>query len=845
MAVSKKLCNLLRNRLKETKSDILSNNKSLTGIKNCLPQAAILGQILCESFKGPEVEEAQKGVGNVLTSQCLSNEMIIACLNSIIESLSTEGFRKVTYRLPLYCISLFGAEPEYSYLLLSGIKLNSKEKKDADELMDDTERKLWEFEKQMGMLIEEDMNVKIENIEPFLECFANYLGDFYDWAKLDLNLDSDFDIEKVYNSMIAVLAWYIFLGNTGKKFDKDNFANFYQLYIDEVYYGERPRVEAAVYFIETMYEYYLEEQAFKNGMRRALDGKPATNVNSKQGINYIRGQIKEVISYNEKRKHQTLEAKDYHIRGEFALMSDEEIREKFSTLADIMVQKGTSSEEIIKLMDNTADGCDKVIRGFQELASNISSKPIEKVTYNLPYICLLTFDHTDENYYFECIRLILSGIKVNAREKKDYTLYGGESYEEELHDYEKKLAPMISDDFKIDRTNITGFVNIFMIYIDTFFTKCNLGSQVGYNYNQNRFYILVALASYAIYSNCGYRPQGKAWKTIERKIEYYLGQEGPTFGGAVNLVFNKYVLPEYEEAIKDINAQRTAKEDSVEETVEETNLLVDYIANGKVVKVCGEEEFARILEEAGISTERAYEYKSQMRNLRKRQEQEEFARRMDLCKDSVFDPDERELYENCRSNPDCATIISVIDSILEEFMTASDEDRLFYFDEIGNCLNELREMINVKSGGEDGPKEETVRYFVGDDVQPVVLKSALKDKKCNRKQVVAAINKLVEGVVTGDKEIFAANLPCRLYRKGKGTYVFYTILADNTVLIIDTGFDDDGIKRAIKTVTSQEFVSYLSSIQNGVTEEQGASKTDFTSLIIESLAGRGKVKIKK
>ena len=125
------------------------------------------------------------------------------------------------------------------------------------------------------------------------------------------------------------------------------------------------------------------------------------------------------------------------------------------------------------------------------------------------------------------------------------------------------------------------------------------------------------------------------------------------------------------------------------------------------------------------------------------------------------------------------------------------------------------------------------------------MKSALKDKKCNRKQVVAAINKLVEGVVTGDKEIFAANLPCRLYRKGKGTYVFYTILADNTVLIIDTGFDDDGIKRAIKTVTSQEFVSYLSGIQNEATEEQGASKTDFTSLIIESLAGRGKVKIKK
>ncbi len=768
-------------------------------------------------------------------------------LESLLNAFAMDESQSVTYRLPIYCLTVFAAEPKYTDFLLRSIKTNAAKKDESLELVDPMEQVLLEYERKMSAYIDENGKIGFKKASEFLKILEEYI-DYYLTHSEDMmgTLEMTYYFSSEY--FIAAVLWNIIINNIDADFDRDAFQEHYEIY--RSFLLIKTPIEAAERILKMFYDYSNREEMLKMAFVKSTINGPEKYEPIKKAMNFIRGQLKNSIEIIKNKGREAMAYEACHLSRSLDYMSEEEFYKNFSAADEFEYGRVYSQSYMKKVIDHYI----LQMNSLESLLQVLRQDPMTHPVYNLPSIAFFESDKDfDGDYVFEAIRLMLKGIKMNATSKVSYGLFGNAICEENLHNYEKEMASYIEDDYSINISNITVFTNLFIDYLNTYFLKSDIGfiESIGYNhYHLIKMNYLVGLLIYFIFCNLGTRIRGEACVPIYSAVESILETDEVTYGGALHLVYENYVLKVYESAKAWAEENYLSNEVTlIEEKVEE-DVLGKYIADGRVVRVCDEETFRRLLEDKGLNSVRVEEYVAQMRNLRKRQEDIEFAKRMALAKEYLFTAEEAVLYDKYAGNEYVTDVISNIDSILEEFMVASSEDQGFYLDEVGNYFDKLRERIATleEKSTESSLESQRIVYFstvLPDETKlPFLLRSIRKDKKCNLKQMSTILNKLINGVTMGDREVPASNIPRKMFTKGKDARIFYVTI-DDIIVVVDGGQGEEAQKAAIKLAQSEDFADYLKQLQGNLAIGKRCDDEDYTTAIMSYLNKGSKVKVKK
>ncbi len=840
MQVSKAICKLLKEKFREFQKTGTDYEEWLEIVEKTMP-GGFDGFLL----NPREYNRDEEGVVRELAArEKKSTERLQAKVQTLIDNLSIEGFKGVTYGLPFYCFTCYGLELDYTYALLTGIKMNAKDKSSSDELMDEVEKRLYELEEQMAEYIDDKYKIEIGDAEKFLSLYKQYL-DFY-YEHVDYDLDERFDYDVVFHSLMAKMALYLSFVNLGSVYSESGYGHFMNLYFKTMDDG-KDSVEALVVILNRLAKYEKEKESMSASIRETIDKGCEPFKVSKKASNKLRGNLKATINANVECEKAVDELIELVRTGKFNTLSEEEQIAKFAKLKNVNFTSASSIEDLIGQLEFYKKAYTNTAEIFRGLVAAISVDGMKKTTYSLPIVAL--FDKDDE---FNYVYLIVTGIVRNVANREKEGLVE-ESFEAGLYEREKRLAPYIDEDYRLDKTFITEFVNLFMEdYIYHYFTKANLIKDASYNYKEMQENILLGLILYLIYTHLGVRFEKDGRDAIRRYMESLIDKEEITFGGVARFTF-EYVAREYE--LQSRKMKWTVVKEEAPKASEDNTLceLGKYIQNGVVVEPCEDEAFEALLEGAGLSDNRIFEYKAQMKNLKARLARQEYARRMELCKESVFSSEERELYDKWKENPVCAKEIASIDSILELFMEASDEDRMLLLDELPDCFEALLEIANgiLMDDAKTSEQDKIVYYPVDVVMQdgseakiPRLLKSILEDKKCNRKQAWTELEKLRTGNTFGDREEYVKSGLSKIWCKGRGMRVYYTKVG-GVVLVVDGGMDGGAFKRTLKTIETADFASFVDQLKADIVAGTMEAWKDYTPLVRETLANKGKIKIKK
>lgn len=159
------------------------------------------------------------------------NRIIIAS-ESILNHLSSTGFTGITYSLPAYILTHYGAEIGYSYLLLSGIKKNAKFKTLGSEMMqNELEIALLDYEMQLSKLIDDDLHVAPDNVAKFINLLMNYLYT-YQYNSSETEKDDDFTFNCRLNTIMINMCIYLIYAHTHYRLNGEDIETFNKIYID-------------------------------------------------------------------------------------------------------------------------------------------------------------------------------------------------------------------------------------------------------------------------------------------------------------------------------------------------------------------------------------------------------------------------------------------------------------------------------------------------------------------------------------------------------------------------------------------------------------------------------------
>ncbi len=745
-----------------------------------------------DSLKEQIASERTDRFGSFLKELILNEQKIT---RSLLEGISPKGIKKVTFGLPFFPFTYFGIEKDYEFLLISGIKTNALYKKDDDPLMNETERKLCEYERRMGVYISDDYEIKIENMKCFLELFGEYIDYYKDHITFDL--DPSFDYFTVYNSLMVKMALYIFYMATGMDYDENTFNTIFHQYLQMMTLKKTSSTETLSDLMFSMYEYNEDIEAMNASLLETIHKGPATYEVSKTTLNLLRGQIRFNAQANENCVHTAHELSELLKTRNFFRLSEKKQEEYFEKLPGLVVTKVNTVEEMIESIAKYADRSQKTSEQFASLASKISKDGIETVSYNAPIICLFKPDSEFDNFY-----LTLTAIKKNANEKKteDISL---DSYQISLFEDECRMSEYISDDYRINANFITEFTNTFFRYLDTFFKRATLALSEEYDYEYIKESLLLSVVLYVAYRELGVRFDEKGRSAIRKSIESLSWKEGITPGGIAHLAYRQ-IYNAYEE----IHKRVLEKERSMQPESKDPNSLQTYVQNGRVVHYCEADLFAHLLDENEVNADMRADYEAQMKLLADEEAHREYEKRLEFCRLAVFDEEEAKLYAKYKDDPSCHKTISSIDVAISMFMEATDEDRLLLFDEFADAFDELRKRALV-----DKENRHVVFYVKNGDSKPLILDSILKIKKCPIEQAIETLESIVSGDIDDCHEI---DLPDHRSIKccGRQFKVFYMNVGLMTI-IIDGGTDKRTLTKVMYITDREDFKSFLNACTNG------------------------------
>lgn len=160
----------------------------------------------------------------------MDEQRMIGQLSDIINSLGEDGIQKATYGLPLFALSLNKSYISNSYLVLQGIKINSRGKDINNPLYDNVDKKSYDLEKIMGEMITDDYRVDLNRLEEFFDIYCTYLVSYVTSKNLH---NFEYSNKSIIGSKICTMVAHIVYRVTGHLFTLQEEMSIVDFYTDD------------------------------------------------------------------------------------------------------------------------------------------------------------------------------------------------------------------------------------------------------------------------------------------------------------------------------------------------------------------------------------------------------------------------------------------------------------------------------------------------------------------------------------------------------------------------------------------------------------------------------------
>ncbi len=820
MKIDKKICNSLRTKLKKfikTKTPTLEE----LDIAKALAGSLSVGKIGSSNIASPLKDAAYNTRVNNFSLK-VTNLLDIDTLRiqSILDALSPEGFKKATYSLPFFLFTEYAGTLDYDYLLLSGIKRNAQEKTENSPLMDDVEKCLWELEKKMGALMGDDYVIRIEDAKAFLEYLSEYLTFYYE--SVPFQLDKRFNFESLYSSVMINMALCIFYMHTGIEYDDQMFRTTAYKYANDKIYGGKESADILANLLSELCQYPENMKAMKDSIKKAIvEGKHPYEV-SDETIGELKSNIDVTVDTSEEYFEALNRLIERVKRKEKVTLSDYDLT-ILSYLGNVDFTKPTL--ELLSNLSYYRDSFAKNARVFQNLKDSLAKDGVDRVTFSTPIICLFY-----EDAGIDTLFLLLTAIKKNAIEK-DEKEFQNSQLERKLFEYEGYMSKLISDDYKIDPKYL-GILNMtLLLYIDTYFEKTNLYFSGEFDYVNAVNNVMTSLVAYAIYCELGVLLDARGKKVLASYLTAFLTLDDYTPSQAVVATYEKF--KEDYKAIEKSVAEEKRQRDYAK--------LNQYFKDGRAIASCDNSVLDEILNSLDMPEGQKTYYRELMVAFKEQQEIDDYQSRMALCREALFTDEEKTLYAIAAHHEDYKKTIESIDAITEMFLQESEENRLLLLDELVLCFDELRGMLPSEGATQIKFGYYTVQTAEGE--VPLLLRTLRTSKKYNKEIVKDLLNDLASGLIDGDKEI-AVSEPSNLTTiRYKGTFfqIGY-VKIDDKIIVIDGGVGAHAIQNVTAAIQSFEFKEFITKLND---EDWVPNSASFEDTIMAQLSEGKKFKKQK
>lgn len=813
MEISKMKLNIYRNIIKET---LRIDEGTLDSYHNHVILAETMPELSKGHTKSVVIQKFNELTGYDFQESNTKDEIVrsvkekyqklafhIKSLKSLLNGLDKSGYRVVTFELPYMGWIEFTDDLDLSYLIITGIKTNSKKKQEKDIKASSVEQKLFELEKKLGALIGDDFTVNMDSIELFLNLFEEYLTVYFGSYNLVPNIieKQKFDEDMVLVNTLLNMFIYIVYAITGEKVFISSFEKFNEYFKAHKSLGQSTG------------------QIFNDYWKRFISTEEDECVNQSM-IDIIHSNFEKTLALKDpllKKYREMEETLDWlEVTSAPAIYFLEAILKSLNlsasenmTFSDIKKQLSVKRQQVI-------DEYNKI----EGTLNAISTKGFTSVTHRLPLICTTTVTY-NVGYH----RLILSGIRLNAKEKN---VDDKNMSEEEIKTFhlEQELAKYINDDLSMDFANLSRVLELLEEYFELYI-KSELDSErKGIIINA-----LLSFGSYVYYCKTGKLFDFNDRRIIIKRINAHI-DSGLTVSQAVYTYFRQCLN----------EVEMTVQESSTK--IKEEDPISKYMKGNVVAIPCDLDKFEELLNSTDLPSNRKMELYAQMRNLLNRIFETEKAHKMRATIEEYLTVEDIEIYDRAKKVPYAQSQIANINATLEMLTGDLDEtDKEYLIDDIISQINLLRTMLT--SDREKNTEEEIPKllYFTRDVVDSTgekksvaFIEDSIRElKKKDYKFVNQSLKKLLVHLTTNDRELKGSNLPCRIWYKGRDIKMFYTVI-DGVIIVIDIVQGDEAYRRVNNLAKSKEFKAFIKGVKEGLAEGCKPDARTYTSSILEILS---------
>lgn len=514
------------------------------------------------------------------------------------------------------------------------------------------------------------------------------------------------------------------------------------------------------------------------------------------------------------------------------------------------------------------------LKKLETVKNAITTSGFKTVTFGLPFFPLTIFSGSFAYSY-----LLLSGIKRNAKEK-DTSSPLFDDTERDLFFFETKMADLIDDDYRVDMANMAKFLDLLKEYLQVYFVGLysNIGTIEPGSEVESRLYsldkhyqtqsdvVLTDMMLYMVYTNLGIDLRDTPTTVLSSRYVSYLiihYSDGEAMSRTATELIEDYRMEEKARAEskeaevrkgsqdKNLNNDTaSAKKKRVETMETESSIeekpktLSDYVQNGLVYRTCDIDKFLDLLEASGYSDEKKTDLLDQMQKLIDKESYDRYIKCLNRYRSALLSEEKEKLYHRAKSTPSTSGLIDEIDATIELMFESKDPEET---KELTSNLHSLFESLTFCFGESSSKNEQSdaqkVAYItslvLADDGSlksiPKLLLGINSFPKDSYKALFGTFNKLLNGYISGDQEVYVQGLPCRIWLKGKDSHaIAYTVIKD-TVIIIDVIEGIEPTKKLLSILKGDDFKNQIGELKELISKDELPNSNGMTKAIVDEL----------
>lgn len=416
------------------------------------------------------------------------------------------------------------------------------------------------------------------------------------------------------------------------------------------------------------------------------------------------------------------------------------------------------------------------IRDVNSILDGLTTNGFKGFSHNIPRLCFSSVGNDPDIQ-----KAILSSIKLNSLYRIIFDNVNSDNLE-------VKMGSMIDNNLQISYNDMEEFIRIYYMYLSIFLEYLSVSFE---NHSKDKFEELLNI----IVANM----RGYILHINTPKIE--------------------------------VEPRETKTKQKIKIKEEKKDPLLEYISNGKVIKICDLEKFKNILESTDLSTDRKNECYRQMVNaINRKINEEKTALTKSLLGNNL------EYYSKARTSgmPEALQIVDEIDTLIDLIYEASSVEKEELIIELESNIEILKEIFKQPEVRKNNI-EYNILYYKRESVPNILLDLEGLPKNIS-KQANMALKKIIDG---NNNDPIVKGLTTKVWYKGRDFKVFYTKVG-SYIIIIGGSSSNNAFNEIKSLVNSREFLTYLKETINLINTNNIPNENNITLDLLEQISNNSR-----